>query len=402
MSTLWEHSELLSDGMQTENTDYLASLEKEIPFVYPVLSSSELLAHESHQKLLAEMRQWVGSRARFDLYYFPLIEQFAYFVQGLKNPEGNTSLSMLNTALLRAHAALSFYRNRFLDVKPSYYYAAFSAILMRSVGSVDHSRRIELCDEKGTFISVWQPHIAPMPEGGFYKVRQLDNHYPRLSQLQNAIFARSLMPGAGLTWLAEDQNLFIIWLAYLNQYEEYSGSFGTDLDRIVADKQHKTLQGIADDKAFKPIEMLEYEYFLAWLKRQLQMKKLKINEKGSSVHVIKKKAVWISNDIVKRYRSDTKKRVVGAVVLAKFFNSMGIPSYGEYDFQYKGYFGAASANGTGLFGSGKSKELPKGGVVIQPQGLLGKGIQNMSISKNLGTLNESKNKKNINNKSRTS
>ncbi len=120
MSTLWEESGLLSRSMQTEENDYLASIEKDIPWVYPVLSAAELLSDASHQKLLAEMRQWVGSSARFDTYYMTLIEQFAYFVQGLKNPEGQTKLSMLNTALLRAHAALLFYRNRFIDVKPSY------------------------------------------------------------------------------------------------------------------------------------------------------------------------------------------------------------------------------------------------------------------------------------------
>ena len=293
-----------------------------------------------------------------------------------------------------------FYRNRFLDVKPSYYYAAFSAVLLRSIGSVDHSRRIEICDQQGVHMSFWQPQIGSMPEGSFYKVRLLENHYPHLSQLQSPIFAQAIMPDAGISWLAEDQNLYVMWLAYLNQYQEYAGSFGTDLDRIVSAKQHKVLQGIADDKAFKPKEMIEYELFLLWLKEQIRKKKIKINERGSSIHVVKKKWLWVNKSIVKKYIGDSKKRVPGGIVLAKFFNSMGIPCYGEMDFKYKSFFGPNKSSASGLFKHDDKKQLPKGGVLVSATGLLGKSGLKVGNSSHLHTKADAKNENKIQNKAK--
>jgi hypothetical protein len=382
MSSFWASEDVLRHAMQKEKTDYFSELEKEAPSVYPVLSASDLLAHETHQKLLTEIKRWIGSSARFDLYYKPLIDQFAFFVQALKNPDGDTKTAMLNTALLRAHSALSMCRNRFLEAKPAYFYAAFSAILLRDIGKIDHGRRIEISDEKGAFLSLWQPCLGPLPKGGFYKVRPIDNHYPKLSQLQNSLLAKAVLPKEGFSWVSEDQHLFVAWLAYLNQYEEYYGNFGTDLDRIVSQKQNKTLQGIADDKAFKPEDMLLYECFLIWLKMQLEKKKLSINQENSKIHVTKKKGVWISNEVVKLYQKDVNKRVTGAIIQTKFFNAMGIPSYGEMDYKYKGFFGAQSQSSS-FFGKGSATSARKDGVVVQHQGLLGSSLSSLATSKYL-------------------
>ncbi|MDF1645756.1 MAG: TraI domain-containing protein [Legionellaceae bacterium] len=147
-------------------------------------------------------------------------------------------------ALSRTKAASDLFRTFLLqepeaklsEAQQLWWYALFSAGLLRGIGKLPLDYAIELYNQHGHIIKTWEPLLEPLTSTGHaYKFDTVNNNQDEtFRQRLNIVLAQQLMPKEGFAWLTTNLEVFEVWLALLHEDIASSGSLGLILDRADA------------------------------------------------------------------------------------------------------------------------------------------------------------------------
>jgi hypothetical protein len=340
--------------------------------LYRTQSPKKLLGTESHCGMIRQIKNLVLNEEEFTVLYKPLLEQFANFVQRLPSLEGEKSdILMLNIGIQRAFAVLQqLDALQAEDKDPLFRFAAFSAILLRDIGTVTFSREVLCCDAQGLIQALWAPYQGPMVLGQHYRVRYTLPGSKHVVRLHAIAYALSIMPLKGVAWLQQENALlYEMWLAYLSGQESVWGDFGVLLERAVKKV------GLLSELDTVPQELTQEQHhelmFIAWLRAQIASKRLKVNKKGAPIHLLKK-GIWIADSVIKKFakaRKGNAKQASFGITFRIAHNHLGVACYGERDLAYRR-----------LHGKLKTFSGASGGIYLANKGILGKAIAGAGVS----------------------
>jgi hypothetical protein len=344
-----------------QETENKSALLEDLCFV--VEKGESLLGQtERHQQLMQRLEYLAGMGDLYVTFYQQILQNFAEFVQYIPDINGKDfNVSMLNVALLRAVALLeqlSAYGEQERDTL--WQYAAFTAVLMRDLGSICRSRRILCCDAQGEVTGIWSPIEGPMAIGQHYRIQFMSTMHQKISQFMTIPLALSLMPKEGLAWIQQDELIYLMWLAYLGQDETDRGDFAVILERIVAKVNPLDLPLQLEKVGFESKAGQQARDFLRWLKSQIKNKKIAMNTSNAPIQV-HKHGVWISKAVLGKYFNGQVRSQYG-VSLQKIFNNLGVASYGDHDFSFRSSFGALAKHSAKTYEKNEANTT-KGGKV---------------------------------------
>jgi integrating conjugative element relaxase (TIGR03760 family) len=216
---------------------------KPLSVLTPILSAEQLLAEPKRQRML----QAIAETSQFEKTHYEhiatnLIHQVAYHCQRI--PEGSFYFSgpggLLDHALSRTEAATKLLReyllpppsSRLSDDQQRWWYTLFSASVLRGIGTLCVEHHIDRYSVQGQFLKPWDPL--------FENIGQVNHHYlhdfttredPAMKRRLTLLMARKLMPEQGLEWIAENKDIFSVWLALLDEDGEGARALGAILDR---------------------------------------------------------------------------------------------------------------------------------------------------------------------------
>ena len=198
------------------------------PQTYPILSAKALLA--PRVAAINRIEELVGIPAgHFQQFYLATLNQYACFVQLLPASEAHhhahagglldhtlealiTALALRQGYLLPPGAAIE----SLVHLKDVWTYAVFAATLCHDLAKPAVDQRVSLYDVQGQSLGHWDPWRGDMgghPEAYGYGIEFVRNRTYRLHEKAALLLVNRMLPGAGLTWLASDRQVFSAWLA---------------------------------------------------------------------------------------------------------------------------------------------------------------------------------------------
>jgi hypothetical protein len=209
-------------------------------------------------------------------------------------------------ALSRTRAASELFQSFLLkdpntplsDTQQLWWYALFSAGLLRGIGKLPLDYVVTLYNQQEHLIKTWEPLREPLTNTGYaYQFETVNNTRDEsFRQRLNIILAQQLMPEEGFTWLTQNFDVFEVWLALLQEDTASAGSLGLILDRadaiaiqedlldLLPDIQYPKQSGIRahsfidSPDAASNREQLMGAAFMKWLLENLESAKLTFNQ----------------------------------------------------------------------------------------------------------------------------
>jgi hypothetical protein len=336
--------------------------------LYRTRSSSSLFNNRRLQNTIQQIHARVRNEVEYNFLYKALYDSFARFVQQIPVlADEKSNVLMLVIGMKRATSVLEQLDSVEAESKdPLFRFAAFSAILLRDLGSIDMSRDILCCNDKGEVQSIWNPIEGPMVVGEHYSIRYKEAGSKKVSGWHAVAYALEIMPKKGLDWLKQENALlYEMWLAYLSGQEELWGDFGSMLERVAIKTGNLAELDTVPEGLSQ--EQMQEMMFLAWLKAQIASKKITVNKKGSSVQVFAKGA-WIDSAVLKKFAQASGKKAASiSITLRTSHNNLGGVFYGEHDKAYQKVHGPMKKQG-------------KSGIYMANKRLLGAAISGVGVS----------------------
>ncbi len=222
-----------------------------------ILSAEQLLADSRRQQWLNAIEKTSQfEQIEYDSLATSLIHEVAYTYQRI--PGGDLYFSnpggLLDRALSRTQAATKLLReyilpppsSRLSDDQKRWWYALFSASLLRTIGALCVEYRIHRYGIKGQYLKTWEPLFETIGQPHHHYSYEFSTHEtPRTAQRLTLLMAYKLMPEKSLFFLAENKDIFSIWLALLDEDEEGARALGAILDRADAIVIQEELQRIS-------------------------------------------------------------------------------------------------------------------------------------------------------------
>jgi len=276
--------------------------------LHRIQPASLWLADEKRQALATKMFSHIAlDEGRKDSHCKALTTSFIEACQGL--PEtANRYYSevggLIDHALNRTEAALELF-NQFLvksgdnlsEDQLLWQYALFSAALLKGIGKLYLDYNIDAYDNNGYFQSNCNLLIQSlMTSGKYYYFTFEGEHDVTFRRRLNLLLARNLMPQAAFNWLANNRQVFAIWLALLNEDMAGSGGLGAILvraeaialsryyddmlDRINAQSGKKRMGTFidAEPESLDNKEIQTGLAFIKWLQQSLESSQIMINK----------------------------------------------------------------------------------------------------------------------------
>ena len=219
---------------------------KPLSMLTAILSPEQLLSDIKRKeilKLFAQTSEFESSL--FDSLCLRLIKQVAHHCQRL--PESSLYYALpgglLDHALARAQAAVQLFRQYLLpapnealsDEQKRWWYALFSASLLRGIGTLCLDYRVDRYSMKGLPLKEWEPLLEPlgnMNHHYWFEFKTSDDY--ALRRRLTLLLARRLMPEEGFAWIASNRDVLAVWLALLDEDSGSAGALGAILDRADA------------------------------------------------------------------------------------------------------------------------------------------------------------------------
>lgn len=355
--------------------------------IFPVVPAATLLRSTQREKILNDIRQFSGAPDEpYEELYKKLIIDFAEFVQLLPSNNEARLGSLLDEGLLRGLYVLQLHHQEAQqgkEIEPVMNYVVFSAALMFDIGCVIENRTVVISDRDGGFVRCWLPYEGPMcGTDGYYKIRRGGGIPAWVSKKITTLLARQLLPETGFQWIAEDSYALNIWLALLNNDHDSSGAFGMIFDKAI---ELLNIFKNSQDFFLMPfdIDVVESEAnaaaeeFLEWLRKNLEEKKLSINEKNSLVHLTDK-GLFLDKDLIKKFAEAFKKRTLSFATVYQQMRNLGFIS-GElkkYAYAAQVRHGAPFAGigkvvfGSGGLFSGAAKPTAAASAAVKKEGVM--------------------------------
>ncbi len=207
---------------------------------FEILSADQLL--DQHSDRMGVIRRHVGvPRAHWNALYDPVFKAYAYFVQQCPASEAHHHAGaggLIKHGLETVEKALALRRGKLLPPGASaeelaakqdvWTYATATAALLHDIGKPLADQRLRLYDESGKDLGDWNPwkgFIAP--PAASYQVRFVRGRRYRLHPRIPPLLSHLLIPEMGMTWLAEDLDVFEAWLATISGGDsELAGELG--------------------------------------------------------------------------------------------------------------------------------------------------------------------------------
>lgn len=261
--------------------------------LFPILPLEKLLPDIEKNHYLQKIKEIVLiSDEYFNIIYADLIDNFALFVQTLPEFYGEELGGLLSDGLRRALLAIQILTDK-PEAKPHplFVFAVFSLALLSDLGQVIGSYRVMISDEKGAFIDDWYPLLGNMSEfGDYFKLRPYEGTSQSLIHNITPLLARQLLTDTGLTWLSSNNQIFDMWLAFLQKGEDWAGGLGKilkiDRKQFELMKKHELDSLTLDIHPQEALDTEMGEKFWEWLKTALADGTVTYNESDSKVHVV--------------------------------------------------------------------------------------------------------------------
>ncbi len=214
----------------------------------PIESFEVLVKDRKRQEALKQIKKKLAYQAsHYQKLVSPLIANVAMYYQHL--PETSLYFNQrggaLDRALYRTEAALNLMRQLMIQdesEQPSedqklWAYALFSASLLQGIGKLYTEYKINIHNNMGTLVKLWEPLLEDMPTVGDYYRHQFvreDSDSEALRRHINVLLAQQLMPKEGFALLSAHPLIFKVWLALLEEDRDGAGSLAAILDRADA------------------------------------------------------------------------------------------------------------------------------------------------------------------------
>ena len=315
--------------------------------LFPILPIEKLLPTIERNHYLKKLQEILTlPEDYFQEVYVDLIDHFALFVQSLPESYGEELGGLLNDGLRRGLLAIQVLNEKHESKPhPLFFFAIFSIALLADVGQI-LNYRVMISDEKGIFVDDWYPFLGPMSDfGDYFKLRPYEDTPRSLINSATPLFGRQLLSEAALVWLSSNNQIFDMWLAFLNKGEDWAGGLAKILKLERKDFQNRRDEsGLVpvDVKLFDPFGTELGEEFLAWLKRGLRDGTISCNEADSDVHVVRVNDLDVSvfveaPEIFKKYMHFSGKRQDWSTVF-KQFNHLGLTRLSGDDVKFEQFF----------------------------------------------------------------
>jgi hypothetical protein len=327
--------------------------------LFTILSAQQLLPEVEKTHYLNKLQEIVClPEDYFKVIYEELIDNFAVFVQTLPESYGEELGGLLTDGFRRGLLAIQILTNT-AETKPHplYVFAIFSIALLSDLGQI-LNYRIMISDEKGGFIDEWVPCLGPMTEfGEYFKLRPYEGTPIALISAVTPLLARQLLSETAITWLSSNNQIFDMWLAFLNKGEDWSGGLGKVLKVERKDFENKKVEiGLVptDIPRTEPMGTDLAEKFLAWIKSGLLDGTISFNEVDSNVHVIKTNevdaSVFLQAPELFQQFINTYPKTRDWVVVCKQFNYLGITQLSGQDVKFQQFFADSPEGKSGKLG----------------------------------------------------
>ena len=185
------------------------------------------------------------------------------------------------------------------EIQQLWWYALFSASLLRGIGKLPLDYDLKLYNQHGHLIKSWEPLLEPLVNTAHaYQFDTVNtNRDESYRQRLNIILAQQLMPKEGFAWLTQNLDVFEVWLALLHEDPATSGSLGLILDRADAiaiqedlinalpdihhpkhaEGQGKLFIDLPNDSALDREQVMGAE-FIKWMLANLEASQLTFNQ----------------------------------------------------------------------------------------------------------------------------
>lgn len=248
--------------------------------------------------------------SRFDTLCQTLMHHVLNYMQQL--PETTNSYfsspgGLFDHALNRTVAAVELFQQIALadpdthltEDQQVWWYALFSAGLLRGIGKLVLDFSIELYNDKSQCIKTWEPLLEPLAKiARHYHFEIMNSDYDEICrQRLNLILAQQLMPKEGFIWLTKNLDVFTVWLELLSEDSASSGTLALILDRADAiaiqddllehlppthhlEPASKRIRTFVDNPTETPGDRERFagKEFIQWLLASLEARKLTMNQ----------------------------------------------------------------------------------------------------------------------------
>lgn len=230
----------------------------------PIESAENLLKDKKRQDLLQQIKNKLAYQSsHYQKLASPLCTKLALYYQLL--PETSLYFShrggLLDRALYRTEAALNLMRQLMVrdesgvpsEAQKLWLYALYSASLLQGIGKLYTEYQINIYNDVGSLVKLWEPLLEDMPSVGEYYRHQFireDSDSALLRKHVTILLAQQLMPKEGFALLAANSTIFRAWLALLEEDRDSAGSMGAILDRANAISIQKYLSDYLDEHGY--------------------------------------------------------------------------------------------------------------------------------------------------------
>jgi Putative conjugal transfer nickase/helicase TraI C-term/Putative helicase len=307
--------------------------------LFPILSAEQLLSEFDKKQYIKKVQELAAlSDEYFETIYTGLINNFIKFVQILPEKYGEDLGGLLNDGLRRGLLAIKIlHETAETEPHPLLIFAIYSVALLADVAQVSGTQRVVISDDKGEFIGEWCPFLGPMIQfGDYFKLRPYSAMSHTSIRAMTPILARQLLTETGITWLASNNQIFDMWLAFLQSGEDWAGGLGKILK--LEKKQFESLKdqeiGLipVEIQTLEPLDTELGEKFLAWLKKGLEDGSISVNQQDSSVHIVGVvvAGVFLDTHIFKQF-SQSNPRFGDWISVYRQFVALGLTHLTKFD-----------------------------------------------------------------------
>lgn len=301
--------------------------------VFRVQESGNLFKKPAYRDYVDSLEKIINiPNEHYQKLYQSLLYQYAAFTQSLQvagDPQRTLELhrSMRRSyGFIKSCAPKVVANNGFGFDIDRLIYALYSAALLTGVGRVFQDRQVVICKRSGEYERTHYPILGLMT-GNFYKVRAIKSQQEDAVALHHLMYAQVITPGVGLAWIMEDPGLFRWWASALVDFQTGFSELEIDFDL------EKYAKGVGEDLNFdfdevvhQPVETLEGERFLAWLKEQLTQDASLINKDGSGLHHVEGALLVEIDKWIEKYIESERSGRVSANNIKSQFVKLGVSS----------------------------------------------------------------------------
>lgn len=277
------------------------------PTLQPVQTAMDLFIDKRNDMRLQIKSMIMLDEPAYTNLCLPLLNRFALYCQQLPDSSNTyyTQLGgLLDYALNRTEAALALFsqfvllddNQQWSEEQKLWQYALFSAALLQGIGKLYLDYKIDTYDTKSSFLKAWNPLLDNPLSTGKYSYEFAKEADKSLRGRINLLTARVIMPGAGLSWLSSNLEVFQVWLALLDEDFEEAGTLGALLIRADALAIQRFLQHfLQDEEIKKPVRIRARTFneevspqqkidqqagaeFINWLMKSLSTGEISLNQ----------------------------------------------------------------------------------------------------------------------------